>query len=343
MIFLSLFSGLYIRYNLYGTDTVSITSYDMMPVQKMSTFFCEAVTIEAESSDIPLAVYRLNNKPRINYTHTVYYSENIFTLLVHTKKLFHFYLMAGSSITLSFCSKLSVTLTFIKGTENYENYFTTMNYNKYTEVFTTMFKCSSKVFDITESNRYYFLIGQNWRSTLVELNITLQKTTYQVHGYDSNLESILWKSFVPLKFQSTETIIYQPVLKSYQELTVTTHCEPMNSVYLGLFLCAFLVLGLILSYFVKCFCKDPIIDPLPSAGPPENASSHNLSNTEPTPIHQIHPTAPPLTEDESTVPCLSESQQVPSSPPPSYESLFANGANNDPPPYVSTIRELDRK
>lgn len=332
MIFLSLFSGLYIRYNLYDSDVVSITSYDMMPVQKMSTIFCSGVVVSAQFMHQPLAVYLLNNKPHINHTHTVYNSTIIFSH--YKKKLFHFYLLAGSSITLTFCSKVSSTLTVIKGTENYEKYLETMDYKKYTMSYNTIFpKCNSKFFYITESNRYYFILAQNWRRSVMELHVNLKKTSYQVHGKDSKLENVRWKVFVPLKFQSTETIIYQPELQNYQELIVTTQCEPMNSFYFGVFLGGFLALGLILSYFVKCLCQDPEPDPLPSTVPLENV-------TEPTPTSQIHPTAPPLPEDESSVTYFPGSQQAPSCPPPSYESLFAD---TEPPSYLSTTLELNRK
>ena len=341
IISLSLCAGLYIRYNLYDTDTISLTSYDMMPVRKMSTFFCEGISIETGSRITPLKIYRLNNKPRINYTHTVYNMSHRFALYFIQKKMVNFHLMEGSSVTLLICAKLSVTVDIIRGTKNYEKFKLSEDSNSKTLRFTG--KCSSKKFDVSITDRYYFILN-NLYTHIIEMQLVLYKTTFQLNHEGSQLITTQWKAFVPLDFNSMESIVYQPVLDNYQELSVTSKCHPLIIIYVGIFFGGSFCLGIILCYFVKCVCKDPPSQPPPlSTEPPGNTPPDHPSLTEPIASLQIHPTAPPAPDETNSFSWLSRTQQVPSCPPPSYESLFANSANNDPPPYMSTTIELGRK
>lgn len=336
MISLSLCGGLYLRYNLYGSDTVSITSFDMMPVQKMSTFFCQGVSVETGSVRTPLAVYRLNNKPHINYTHTMYNMSHKFTLYFIQEKMANFHLLEGSSVTITICARYSFTIDVIRGTENYKKFKLSQNSNQKTLRFSS--KCSSKKFDVTVTDRYYFIL-HNLYTHITDLQLVLHKTTFQLNKKESKLINRQWHAFVPLEFNSMESIIYQPILENYQELNVTSKCQPLIIIYVGIFFGGSFFLGLILCYLVKCMCNDP--SPL-STEPPENTSPDNPSRTDPVSSFQIHPTAP-LPRNENTVSWLPRTQQFPSCPPPSYESLFANSANNDPPPYLSTTTELNGK
>lgn len=334
MISLSLFGGLYIRYNLYNTDAVSITSYDMMPVQKMSTFFCQGVSIQSESIHTPLKVYRLNNKPQINYTRTIYSMSHRFNLYFIQEKMVNFYLLEGSSVTLFICAKYSFTVDVIQGTKNYNNFKLSKESNAKPWKFPG--KCSTKTFDVIITDRYYFILN-NINTHIIELKLVLHKTTFALDKRESKLINENWHTFVPLEFNSQQSVVYQPVLENYQDLNITSSCHPLILIYTAIFFGGSFSLGLILCYLVKCICKDPTPEP----PPPPPSFADPAGNTS-LPPFQTHPTAP-LPHQGSENSWFVRNPHLPTCPPPSYDSLFANSANDAPPSYMSATIELNGK
>lgn len=342
IISLSLLVGLYLRLNMYENNTQTISSSDMLQVQKISTAFCEKVKIETTSPNVFISVYLLPYKPEQNSTFTKYSFMQEFTLNWRENKTYQFYLMTGSLASISVCTRKStLTLYLIKSMENMEKFVPKWDC-KYCIGYVKVLRksCSSKIFEISSTDRYFFFIINNWEASTVSVNMTLKRKSYRVNEKKVQVFSMTEKCIVPVRFWSTDTVVYQLVSRKYTEASVTTTCEPQNVVYVSLFLAGPFLLGLGICYIIKQVCesnRDVQRSATEEIGNSSRSGTRSRRNASPNRPSSRPPTPYPEDESFSWLSGGHSTQHESALAPPSYESLFAPGSNVDPPSYQTAL------
>lgn len=349
LIILPLSFGFVLRFHTYTSHSVTLSSSDLVRAQKISTTFCSGVSLKTSSYNVKISAYVFPEEPRINSTRTIYNIFSNFTLFKGENKTLHYHLLAGSSVSLTLCTNLNLHVYTVKSIKNMERLLETRKtWYVNTSFSLGMAECYSKLFTISESDVYYFIIWNNWLNSDVSMNLTLKRKLYQVNQRQVKPFLKAWKMFVPLDFHTSQSVVYGLDSNDFQEATITTHCVPRNPVYIGFFLILPLVLGLIFSCIFRQIFQNDLDASMSSFSSHRRDSVTSMDVDYHRPISEppipppetLQPSLPPQS-DNSLQDNWTRSQDTESrnaaAPPPSYESLFSDNANNELPSYQTAI------
>ena len=249
----SLIIGLAVGLGTYGKRSMDTSSSDMRQIRSgLSPRFCTGVKVT--SSSYPLSVYMLPEKPVIQSKNLTSHSYHKYAALeANTYEYWGFYLLKGSYVTISACSKDNgIDYYLVKGEHNLHKWQDDNYCSSCFEIHKSTKDCfhgnSTFTHKIYSSDEYYFIWANHlhYRSS-VTVTFHLNRATYDlssaIHSCTDSHECLLYYS----NEESRESVVIAVPDLDIDNVKIYSTCLRRDGVFIGIFFVMPLGIGICLS------------------------------------------------------------------------------------------------